>query len=348
MEPLEIDGSYGEGGGQILRTAVAFSIILGIPIRVSKIREGRENPGLRQQHVSVLRILREVCDGRLEGADLGSSTITFSPGVVEAMSMKTDLRTAASITLVLQAVVPAASLSGSSLEIRLEGGTDVPWSPTLDYFATVVVPALRLMGVGCRLEASRRGYYPKGGGRVDARVESCPKVKAVDLVEREANPAAKIVSRCGRLPVHVAERQAQAAKSYLEGHRIEVGGASVSQETSESPGSSILVSAVGGNCFLGSDSIGARGKAAETVGTEAAREFAAAYQTGASVDAHLSDTIAPFLCLSESDSRILLPHVSEHLKTSLYVAKLFTSCSYDFILRERAWLLSITPGKHKL
>src|SRR5712691_10723149 len=152
MEPLEIDGSYGEGGGQILRTAVAFSIILGMPIRVSRIREGRENPGLRQQHVSVLRILREVCDGRLEGADLGSSTITFSPGVVEAMSMKTDLRTAASITVVLQAVVPAASLSGSSLEIRLDGGTDVPWSPTLDYFAIVVVPALRLMGVGCRLE----------------------------------------------------------------------------------------------------------------------------------------------------------------------------------------------------
>ena len=109
MELLEIDGSYGEGGGQILRTAVAFSVILGRPVRVTKVRAGRNNPGLRPQHTSALKILRDVCSGRLEGGEVGSTTITFYPGVVEALSMKVDLGTAASITLVLQAVVPAAS-----------------------------------------------------------------------------------------------------------------------------------------------------------------------------------------------------------------------------------------------
>jgi len=348
MELLEIDGSYGEGGGQILRTAVAFSIILGRPVRVTKVRAGRNNPGLRPQHASSLKILREVCGGRLEGGEVGSTAITFYPGVVEASSMKLDMGTAASITLVLQAVVPAASLSGSSLELELVGGTDVPWSPTFDYFASVVVPALKLTGVVCRAEASKRGYYPKGGGAVKATVEPCRRIAALELVARGSDPPASIVSRCGRLPAHVAERQSQAAQSHLRGQGIELEGASSLQVVSDSPGSSILISTTRADCLLGSDSLGALGKSAESVGQEAAKEFAAAYQSGACFDVHLSDTIAPFLSLAATDSRILLPRVSEHLKTSLHVASLFTGCSYDFASQDRAWLASIRPAKHKL
>src|SRR5207244_7902271 len=122
------------------------------------------------QHTSALKILRDVCSGRLEGGEVGSTTITFYPGVVEALSMKVDLGTAASITLVLQAVVPAASLSGSSLDLELVGGTDVPWSPTFDYFASVVVPTFKMIGIGWRAEASKRGYYPKVGVAVEATV----------------------------------------------------------------------------------------------------------------------------------------------------------------------------------
>ena len=350
MELLEIDGSYGEGGGQILRTAVALSIILGRPVRVIKVRAGRNNPGLRPQHASVLKILREVCGGRLEGGEVGSTAITFYPGVVEASSMKVDMGTAASITLVLQAVVPAASLSGSSLDLELLGGTDVPWSPTFDYFANVVLPALKLIGVRCRAEASKRGYYPNGGGAVKASVEPCEEVAPLRLAERGSNPTASVVvvSRCGRLPAQVAERQSHAAKSYLRGQGIDVESATASQVLSDSPGSSVLISTTRADCLLGSDSIGALGKSAESVGREAAKEFAAAYQSGACVDVHLSDTIAPFLSLAGTDSRILLPRVSEHLKTSLHVASLFTGCSYDFASQDRAWLASIRPAKHKL
>src|SRR5207245_5215871 len=116
------------------------------------------------------------------------------------------------------------------------------------------------------------------------------------------------------------------------------------QVVSDSPGSSILISTPRADCLLGSDSLGALGKSAESVGLEAAKEFAAAYQSGACFDAHLSDTIAPFLSLAASDSRILLPHVSEHLKTSLHVASLFTGCSYDFASQDRAWAASIRPS----
>jgi len=343
METLEIDGSFGEGGGQILRTAVAFSIILGRPVKVSRIRAGRSSPGLRQQHVSALRILRQASGGRLDGGEVGSTAITFHPGVVEAAEMRVDLRTAASITLVLQAVVPAASLSRSSLDLHLVGGTDVPWSPTLDYFEFVVLPSLRLLGIDCQVRSTKRGYYPRGGGVVEARIEPCKQVVALDLSRRDANPPASIISRCGRLPSHVAERQSKAARTHLDNHGVSVETVSTSQETSDSPGSSILVSKTGRGFFLGSDSTGARGKRAEVVGREAAEGFVKVYESGACIDSHLADALAPILSLASSESRLLVPLVTEHLRTSLYVAKLFTNCSYEFSNQEKAWLVSITP-----
>ena len=165
MEAVEVDGSFGEGGGQILRTAAAFAIALHRPIHVTGIRAGRRVPGLRQQHVSALEILRAVSGGRRAGCSVGSSEISFQPGSGSETSLFFDLRTAASITLVLQAVVPAVALSGRRLSLELVGGTDVPWSPTFDYFATVVRHAFSMVGVGFSAETLSRGYYPRGGGR---------------------------------------------------------------------------------------------------------------------------------------------------------------------------------------
>src|SRR3989442_3204968 len=138
--------------------------------------------------------------------------------------MRVDWGSAPSAPLFLEAVVPAASLSGSSLDLELGGGTGVPWSTTFDYFANVVLPALKLIGVRCRAEASKRGYYPNGGGAVKASVEPCEEVAPLRLAERGSNPPASVVvvSRCGRLPAQVAERQSHAAKSYLPGQAIDV------------------------------------------------------------------------------------------------------------------------------
>ena len=143
VDYVVVDGSRGEGGGQILRTAVAFSAILGRPVRIERIRGGREVPGLRRQHVSALQILTKVFGGELEGAVEGSSAVTFVPGRQRLQTLSLDMGTAASITLVLQAVVPAVALTRSHLELELVGGTDVPWSPTYDYFEEVVSPAYR-------------------------------------------------------------------------------------------------------------------------------------------------------------------------------------------------------------
>jgi RNA 3'-phosphate cyclase len=346
---VEVDGSYGEGGGQILRTAVSFSMVLGVPIHVTKIRAGRKVPGLRPQHSATVKILGEICSAEVEGANVGSTEITFSPGEVKGSSGSFNLGTAASIPLVLQAVIPAVSLMGRSYDVELVGGTDVPWSPTSDYIERVVSPAMRAVGIGFAFKVERRGYYPNGGGRASAHIDPCERVVALDLASQRGEEVRRpsLVSRCGELPVSVAERQARAAVTVLRARGVEVAQRDVTLEDSVSPGSSLLVSLVGGGCYLGGDSIGARGKPAETVGREASESFLTAYFTRARVDIHLADMLAPVLCLSDSPSALLIPYVTEHLRTSLHVAGQFTSAEHRFEDRAGASMLSISPPRAK-
>jgi len=350
---VEVDGSFGEGGGQILRTAVCFSMVLGVPIHVTKIRAGRRIPGLRPQHSATIKILGEICSAKVEGAAVGSTEVSFSPGEVGTARGSFDLGTAASIPLVLQAVVPAVSLMGSSYDLDLVGGTDVPWSPTSDYLDRVVAPAMSAAGIRFSFKVEKRGYYPNGGGRASVHIDACERVEPLQLAskrgEGEGQGAAvvSLVSRCGKLPVSVAERQARAAVLALRPRGVEVLERRVSLDDSVSPGSSILVSMVGGGCYLGGDSIGARAKPAEKVGREAAESFLSAYATGARADVHLADMLAPVLCLSESPSALLIPYVTEHLRTSLHVARHFTSADYEFAERGEATLLSIAPLRAK-
>jgi RNA 3'-terminal phosphate cyclase (ATP) len=232
---------------------------------------------------------------------------------------------------------------GSSYDLELVGGTDVPWSPTSDYIDRVVAPSMKELGIGFTLKVGRRGYYPNGGGRANVHIDRCERVAALQLASRREGGSPSLVSRCGQLPVSVAERQARAAVSALRARGVEVGEEEVRLEDSVSPGSSTLVSLAGKGSYIGGDSIGARGKPAESVGREAADSFLAAYLSGARVDVHLADMLAPVLCLSDAPSALLIPHVTEHLRTSLHVAEQFTSAKSGFEDRGGAVLLSITP-----
>lgn len=348
LSTLEIDGSFGEGGGQTIRIATSFSIVFSRPIHVTSVRAGRMVPGLRPQHASTLRILGQVSGGAVEGGSIGSTEFTFTPGHPESRVLSLDMGTAASITLVLQALVPAISLSGVGLEIDLVGGTDVPWSPTLDYISTLLAPSLRRIGIVFSVESSRRGYYPNGGGRVRARIEPASGVRAIDLTTRSPDPPIAISSRAGMLPARVPEQQAAAAKEQLGRHGLSVGEVEVGVEESSSPGSSILVSSVDASCFIGGDSIGVKGKPAVRVGSEAAARFSKALLTGACVDSHLADMLGPLLCLADGRSRILIPELTNHLRTSLYVAQRFVDAEYRVEPLGGAQLLTIEPHKQNL
>jgi RNA 3'-phosphate cyclase len=328
VDLIEVDGSKGEGGGQILRTAVAFSVIGRVPVRVMKVRAGRDVPGLKRQHVSVIRLLAAVFGGGLSGDKEGSTEVEFTPGVQRLRSYHSDMGTAASITLVLQSVIPAVALGGSRISLDLVGGTDVPWSPTFDYFRSVVIPGYKAIGIDAEVASTRRGYYPKGGGRVTAEVRPCDSPVPLELVSPPEVSAPQIASRCGSLPVRVAERQAEAAAGALRLAGIRVGSVDVAEGESTSPGTSILISSLGVGHFIGADAIGARGRPAEDVGAEAADRFLSVVRSGGAMDSNLADMLLPFLSMARGESRVRVPEVTPHLESGLRIAEQFTSCSW--------------------
>lgn len=345
MAFVEVDGSEGEGGGQILRTAIAFSAILRRPVRVAKIRAGRRVPGLRRQHLSALEVLGRVFGGEVEGASEGSSAVTFRPGEARLSELSVDMGTAASVTLVLQAVVPAVALSGRKLRLELTGGTDVPWSPTFDFVDRVLRPALRAVGVAFDTRAARRGYYPRGGGRVTSVIEQCQSLKPLELVSRQKVSGVGIISRSGSLPSHVADRQARAASSLLEGAGLRVLAKEVSVEESDSPGSSILVHGAGPGAYLGSDGIGARGRPAEEVGRDAASRFLAEAESGGCMDENLADMVLPLLSLAPSPSRVRVRATTSHLTSGLELARLFTGCRWSVDDQGVSSVVTVVPGR---
>ncbi len=348
MDLIEVDGSRGEGGGQILRSAVAFAVIQGRGVRVSGIRAGREVPGLKRQHISALQVLNRVFGGELTGATEGSSAITFVPGSERSQEVSVDMGTAASVTLVLQAVVPAVALTRSRLRLQLVGGTDVPWSPTFDYFDRVVREAYLKVGIRFQLGASRRGYYPRGGGRVEATIEPCDSLSSLDLSSTMEMPGVELISRCASLPRHVAERQLSSSVGELEKSGLKVVDAKLAQEEADSPGSSILIYHVGAGAFLGADGIGSRGKPAEEVGAETAGRFLRAAESGCALDGNLADMLIPLLALAREPSKVLVPEMTSHLKSGLDLASQFTGCSWSADNKDGALMVMIEPrGGHE-
>ena len=347
MEFVEVDGSQGEGGGQILRTALAFAGIQSKPVKVTNIRAGRPIPGLKRQHVSAVEVLAEVFGGQVSGANEGSSEVRFIPGPPRSGSLSFDMGTAASITLVLQAVVPAVALAGSNLSIELVGGTDVPWSPTFDYFHDVVRQAFGAIGIKFEVSAIKRGYYPRGGGRVIASIDPSKSVVPIDLLAEPSLSDVRILSRCGGLPRHVAERQLKAASEVLTKSEIRTRESEVVAEQTESPGSSVMVYSTGLGFYLGSDAIGARGKRAEAVGSDAGNKFVAIADSGACLDSNLADMLLPLLSLAPGPSKVKIPEATTHLESGLRLARQFTSCAYSVESDGKSSIVTMTPTQKK-
>ncbi len=332
---LVIDGSYGEGGGQILRIALALSCILGVDIKVEKIRAKRDNPGLRPQHLTTVKAVSELCRAEVEGLHVGSQNIVFKPGGIRGGIFKFDIGTAGSTTLVLQTLLPVMAFSPSTVEVELVGGTDVPWSPPIDYVKYVLLPHLSKLGYEVNLTLVRRGHYPRGGGLVKVRTVNQPKgFNAIILDKRNEVSLIKVFSHCVKLPKDVAIRQANAARKTLEEAGIK---ASIevnlefyepSKDPHLGPGSGVVLVAYAGEAILGGDALGAKGKKAEVVGSEAAEKLIKDLRTGAALDTHMSDNILIYLALSRGRSVITGAELSTHAQTALWVVKQFIDVDY--------------------
>ena len=339
---VKIDGSHGEGGGQILRTAISLSAISGKPIEVTNIRANRTNPGLRPQHLAGIKIIADLFHAKSENLKVGAEWIRFSPSdKFEGGSIKFDIGTAGSIPLILMTVVPAVSLSNNSLQIEVTGGTDVKASPTIDYIKHIVAKSYLSIGPKFSVDVLKRGYYPKGGGIVQCTIKPCKTPGTIELLATEYLEP-KIISVCSQLPIHVAKRQISSALIALEKKDIRCSNYTASIETSISPGSSILVySASDFGLYVGGDSIGELGKRAEAVGNEAAMRFLDSTLAQATVDPFLADMLVLPLALSKGRSRYRVGRVTQHLLTNLHVVSQMIGCKYSIEQQGGSYIVMI-------
>ena len=315
---LRIDGSYGEGGGQVLRTALALSAITGKAVEVVNIRANRPNPGLATQHMHGVRALARLCNARVEGAEVGSTRVRFEPGEITPQRLRIDVGTAGSISLILQVLLLPCAFSRGEVVLDIKGGTDVRWSPPIDYVKHVLLPVVAKLGFSASVEVLARGYYPKGGGRVRVRVKPVRKLSGVRLLERGRLLGVKGIAHASRLPGHVLEREAKAAEGILRRYNPEI---TLELRKDFSTGTGITLWACYENTRLGGSALGERGKRAEQVGEEAARALLAEIESGASVDVHLADQLVPFLALAEGDSAFTVRELTGHLKTNIFVTE---------------------------
>ncbi len=320
---IEIDGSYGEGGGQILRTAVALAAYLETHCRIRNIRKGRPKPGLRPQHAAGVRALAELCHAEVAGLNVGSAEVTFKPGRIAGGNIRIDVGTAGAVGLILQTIMLPATKVLSPLLLTIQGGTDVPWAPTIGYCQEVTLPVLSQMGYSGEIARTKRGYFPRGNGEVSValkRAELAPvqllEPGQIRMIRGRSHAADALKQR------RVAERQQEGAMASLKklGVPCEI---TVEYGPTASPGSGIDLWAVANQTRLGANALGARGKKAEEVGSEAAADLIRQLNAGAALDEWMGDQILPFLAIAGCESAVSIARITDHLRTNLWVIKHF-------------------------
>jgi RNA 3'-terminal phosphate cyclase (ATP) len=329
---LEIDGSYGEGGGQLVRTAVALSAVTGNGIRITKIRKNRPNPGLKQQHLKALETAARICEAQVSGLFPGSTELSFTPVEIKGGKYEIDIGTAGSITLLLQCLMPALPFAKEKVELTIRGGTDVAWSPTIDYLQQVTLKALEQLGYAGRTVLNEHGYYPKGGGEVSAIFEPC-RLQGFHFLKEEEE--IRGISHASNLPAHVPLRQAEGARIRL----LEAGYPSQIETKflkAFSTGSGITLWAG----YHGGSALGERGLPAEKVGEYAAEEIIPEIRTEASVDIHLADQLIPYMALA-GDSSYTVRELSLHTKTNIWAVEQFLDVKFRIEEKEGLYEVSV-------
>jgi len=325
---LEIDGS--EGGGQVLRTALSLAAITDTPFRIEEIRGSRPNPGLRPQHLTAVEVVAELCDATVEDAELGAESITFEPGGEWHTDLAADVGTAGSVTLLLDAVLPVAATLEEPVTVEATGGTNVKWSPTVEYLQQVKLPLLARYGLDASVAVERTGFYPEGGGRVtlDTRPSA---LRAIELGTRGDLEAVEVHSIASEslAEQEVAERQADRAEELLVAADCPATVERVENVESDCPGSSLLLRGVYDDTIVGVDELGEPGLPAEDVAQQAVDAFERVHESPGAVDGHMADQLVVFLALAGGAVRI--PAVTDHVETNLALVQQFGS---DLALRE--------------
>lgn len=347
MDLTEIDGSMGEGGGQVLRTALSIAALTGRGVRIANIRANRPNPGLSPQHLTAVRALAKVCEARLSGDELRSGEVIFQPQrPPKGGEYRFDVRehaqggSAGSATLILQALlIPLLATRGTS-RVELRGGTHVAWSPPFDYISKVYLHVLSQMGIETECELTAWGFYPVGGGKLEALVGGLgsegggrdrPQMEQVSGTDRESGCLLPIKSLrltqrgelrrvygravAANLPAHIPQRMADRARNLLtqDGIRVEIEPLRV---RGEGPGAGIFLIGEYENIHAGFSALGEKGKPSEHVAEEAFQRFSQFDESSAPVDQHLADQLLLPMALAGGRSEMSVQTVTGHLQTN--------------------------------
>ncbi|HET6458415.1 MAG TPA: RNA 3'-terminal phosphate cyclase [Nitrosopumilaceae archaeon] len=321
MESLKIDGSYGEGGGQIIRTAVTLSSITGIPVEIENIRKGRDVSGLRPQHLTGIKILAKICNAKVEGLHVGSTALRFFPSKINDATLDENVGTAGSIPLILQVLIPAVSISKKNLNLSIMGGTDVAWSPTSNYTKFVLKEAYSRIGINFSMNIKKRGYYPKGGGLVNVQVLPFEKIRHISLLKRTIKKV-KILCSYSMLSKESIENEINEARNILESNGLSCD-YEIKEESALDKGCSFLVFAHDDSSIIGSDAI--YNKDMKGIGHMVAARF---LESDLGVDYFLSDMLVIPLALTSETSVFRVKKITKHLETNLFVTSKFTNCKY--------------------
>lgn len=336
---LYLDGSQGEGGGQIVRTALTLSAITGVPVRIEHIRAGRQTPGLRAQHVTAIQAAATICAAHTEGVEVGAQAITFAPGgPVRPGRYEWAVGTAGAATLVLQTVLLPLALADGPSQVRVRGGTHVPLSPSAHYLRDVYLPFLWGLGAEVTLSIESYGWMPEGGGALFADIAGGAQLHGVDL--RERGPLERIFGTAVgcNLPAHIPQRMANRAINLLAGLDALVD-IRPQRVTGLSVGAGIFLAAEYANGRGGCGVLGRKGMPSEVVAQKAVAELLAFDRSGAAVDAHLADQIVVPLALADGPSWYTTPTVTSHLATNIAVVRTFLDRALS--VDERTGLVSI-------
>ena len=345
---IYIDGSYGEGGGQVLRTSLSLATITGQPIRIERIRAGRKKPGLAAQHLTGVRAAAAICNAQVQGDELGSTNLEFTPSYsVQAGKYTFDVsdaregRSAGAVTLVLQTILLPLVLARGDSQIILRGGTHVAYSPSLSYIEQVYLPILKRMGVQAEVRLHRWGWYPQGGGEVELHVRGSSTLSSINLLERGQLQEVRGLAVVTQLPSHIPQRMASRAENLLHEAHLKATVRPL-REKGVAPGAGIFLTAEYEDSLAGFGALGRLGLPADKVAEIACQELLNFHKTNAPVEEHLADQLLLPAALGSETSQYRVAEISTHLTTNAWVIHQFGIASITIDEVER--VVTVTPN----
>jgi RNA 3'-terminal phosphate cyclase (ATP) len=319
MNYLKINGGHGEGGGQIIRSAITLSCITKQPIHLENIRKNRKVVGLRPQHLTAIKIIQKITNAKVIGAEIGSMELKFIPGNVKSLDLIEDVGTAGSISLILQVLIPVVAISQKKLDLKIKGGTDVLWSPSIDYTQYVLREAYSRMGIKFSLELCKRGYYPKGGGEINLHVNSSS-LKSISFTKRKTN-SVKLICTFSKISIEKIKNEVKEIKQKLTKENFIVE-AEIKNEEAVDSGASMLIYSIDEHSIIGIDALFDKKTQKFDLNID---EF---IKNSVGIDENLADMLVVTASLGQKKTIFRVKEISKHLETNLFVTSKITGCKY--------------------